>query len=74
MQHVEKFLKVEKNACLKEFELIKSGLEVSDQAIISRNEDGELIFKNPKEGRIFAYSNLIIDPKLKYLITVEIHN
>jgi len=32
------------------------------------------MFKNPKEGSIFAYSNIIIDPKLKYLITVKIHN
>jgi len=42
--------------------------------MISRNEAGGLIFKNPDSGRILAYSNFIIDPKLKYLITIEIHN
>ena len=42
--------------------------------MISRNEAGGLIFKNPKQGRIYAYCNFIIDPKLKYLITIEIHN
>jgi len=42
--------------------------------MISRNENGGVIIKNPKNGRILAYSNFIIDPKLKYLITIEIHN
>jgi len=42
--------------------------------MISRNENGGVIIKNPKNGRILAYSNFIIDPKLKYLITVEVLN